>query len=139
MKSAEESMEILEAFDLTRSLRGAAALAGCSHNTVARLVAERDAAGARPPRAARSMVVAEFLPKIEQWVEGSHGNIRADVAHDKLVAMGFTGSPRTSRRVVAEVKANWVAGRRRVHRPWVTEPGLWVAPATSATARSWTG
>jgi len=31
-------MEIFEAFDLTRSLRGTAALAGCSHNTVARLV-----------------------------------------------------------------------------------------------------
>ena len=41
MKSAEESMEILEAFDLTRSFRGAAELAGCSHNTVARLVAKR--------------------------------------------------------------------------------------------------
>ena len=126
MKSAEESMEILEAFDLTRSLRGAAALAGCSHNTVARLVAERDAASARPPRVVRTMVIAELLPKIEQWVEESHGNIRADVAHEKLVAMGFTGSERTSRRAVAQVKANYVAGRRRVHRPWVTEPGLWL-------------
>ncbi len=126
MKSAEESMEILEAFDLTRSLRGAAALAGCSHHTVARLVAERDAAGARPARVARSLVIAEFLPKVEQWVEESHGNIRADVAHEKLAAMGFTGSERTSRRAVAEVKANYRAGRRRVHRPWVTEPGLWL-------------
>ena len=126
MKSAEESMEILEAFDLTRSLRGAASLAGCSHNTVARLVAERDAAGARPGRVARTLVIAEFLPKIEQWVEDSHGNIRADVAHGKLAATGFIGSPRTSRRAVAEVKANYVAGRRRVHRPWVAEPGLWL-------------
>ncbi len=126
MKSAEESMEILEAFDLTRSLRGAAALAGCSHHTVARLVAERDAAGVKPARVARSLVIAEFLPKIEQWVEDSHGNIRADVAHGKLAAMGFTGAPRTSRRAIAAVKANYRAGRRRVHRPWVTEPGLWL-------------
>ena len=126
MKSAEESMEILEAFDLTRSLRGAAGLAGCSHNTVARLVAERDAAGVKPARVARTLVIAEFLPKIEQWVEDSHGNIRADVAHEKLAAMGFTGSPRTSRRAIAAVKANYQAGRRRVHRPWVTEPGLWL-------------
>ena len=36
-------MQILEAFDLTGSLRAAAELAGCSHHTVARLVAERDA------------------------------------------------------------------------------------------------
>ena len=48
MKSAEESMQILEAFDLTGSLRAAAELAGCSHHTVARLVAERDAGGTAP-------------------------------------------------------------------------------------------
>ena len=35
----EEAMEILEAYDVTGSLRGAAALAGCDHKTVARLVA----------------------------------------------------------------------------------------------------
>jgi len=34
-------MEILEAYDLTGTLRGAAALAGCDHKTVARLVAAR--------------------------------------------------------------------------------------------------
>ena len=37
MKRPEEAMEILEAYDLTGSLRGAAALAGCDHKTVARL------------------------------------------------------------------------------------------------------
>ena len=35
MKSAEEIMNILEAYDLTGSLRDAAELAGCSHHTVA--------------------------------------------------------------------------------------------------------
>ena len=39
MKSAEEVMEILDAYDLTGSLRDAAELAGCSHHTVARYVA----------------------------------------------------------------------------------------------------
>jgi hypothetical protein len=34
LNSYEEIMEILEAFDLTRSLRDAAELAGCSHHTV---------------------------------------------------------------------------------------------------------
>ena len=47
-------MEILEAYDLTGSLRGAAALADCDHKTVARLVAARGAAGGGVPgRAAR--------------------------------------------------------------------------------------
>jgi molybdenum-dependent DNA-binding transcriptional regulator ModE len=41
--SREETLEILEAFDLTGSLRDAAELAGCSHHTVAAYVAKRDA------------------------------------------------------------------------------------------------
>ena len=45
-----------------------------------------------------------FLPKVEEWMEQSKGKIRADVAHDKLVAMGFTGSERTTRRAVARVR-----------------------------------
>ena len=39
--------------------------------------------------------------------------------------MGYAGSERTTRRAVAGLKAAWQAGRRRVHRPWVTEPGMW--------------
>ena len=35
-------MNILEAYDLTGSLRDAAELAGCSHHTVARYVAARE-------------------------------------------------------------------------------------------------
>jgi len=35
VKKPEEVMEILEAYDLAGTLRGAAALAGCDHKTVA--------------------------------------------------------------------------------------------------------
>jgi hypothetical protein len=35
MKTSEENMEILEAYNLTGSLCGAAALARCDHKTVA--------------------------------------------------------------------------------------------------------
>ena len=41
VKSDEEIMEILEAFDLTRSYRDAAELANCSPNTVAHYVEAR--------------------------------------------------------------------------------------------------
>jgi hypothetical protein len=64
-------------------------------------------------------VIDEFLPKLEELVERSEGKIRADVAHDKIVAMGFAGSERTTRRAVAEIKKAWRSGRRRVHRPWI--------------------
>jgi Mu transposase, C-terminal domain len=126
VKTAEEIMNILEAYDLTGSLRDAAELAGCSHHTVARYVAEREQG--RPVRdtvARPASVVGPFLEKLEELVDRSQGKIRADVAHEKITAMGYGGSERTTRRAVAQLKAAWHAGRRRVHRPWVTEPGMW--------------
>ncbi len=126
MKSDEEIMEILEAFDLTESLRDAAVLAGCSHNTVAHYVALREAGGVSDLPAARPQLIDEYLAKVEEWMERSKGKIRADVAHDKLEAMGYQGSERTTRRAVAAVRKNYKAGRVRVHRPWVTEPGMWL-------------
>jgi transposase len=125
VKSGEEIMEILEAFDLTGSLRDAAELAGCSHHTVARYVTERAAGRPLAAAAARVMLVDPFLPKLEEWVDRSRGKVRADVAHRKLLGLGFTGSERTTRRAVATLKAAWRAGHRRVHRPWVAEPGMW--------------
>lgn len=126
VKSAEEMMEILEAFDLVGSLRGAAALVGCDHKTVARCVALREAAaGELRPRRARPLV-DPFAEKIGEWVERSRGRIRADAAHERLVAMGYRGSERTTRRAVAEAKRAWRQGYGRRTRPWVPEPGLWM-------------
>jgi transposase len=119
-------MEILEAFDLTGSLRDAAELAGCSHHTVGRYVAAREAGGLCDRRAARPQLIDEFLPKVEEWMEHSVGKIRADKAHEKLLALGYAGSERTTRRAVAAARREFKAGRVRVHRPWVTEPGMWL-------------
>ena len=103
MKDAEEIMNILEAYDLTGSLRDAAELAGCSHHTVARYVAERERGRAVPGAPARRPgVIDEFLPKLEELVERSKGKIRADKAHGKIAAMGYAGSERTTRRAVAQ-------------------------------------
>ncbi len=126
MKSREEIMKILEAFDLTKSFRDAGELAGCSHHTVAAWVAKRDA-GALPSGepVRRDRMINPFMDKIEEWVERSDGKVRADVAFDKLVVLGFDGSERTVRRAVAEVKGHYRRGRRRVYRPWIPEPGMW--------------
>jgi hypothetical protein len=126
VKSAEEIMEILNAYDLTGSLRDAGELAGCSPNTVKHYVERRAAAGELVQAVQRPMLIDEYLPKVEEWVERSKGKVRADVAHDKLVALGYTGSERTTRRAVATVKGSYRAGRVRVHRPWVVEPGMWL-------------
>src|SRR5664279_3295063 len=126
MKCDGEIMEILAAYDLTGSLRATAELTGCSHHTVARHVAARDAGRPLAEPAFRGRVTDEFLPKIEEWVEASRGKIRADKAHEKLVALGYDGSDRSTRRAVAQVRAADRFGRVRVHRPWITEPGMWL-------------
>ncbi len=70
-------------------------------------------------------LIDPYLDKVEEWVEASKGKIRADVAHDKLVVLGYTGSGRTTRRAVAAAKKAYMRGRRRIYRPWVAEPGMW--------------
>ena len=126
VKSREEIMNMLEAFDLTGSLRDAGELAGVSHHTVAAYVAKRDEGrlpGEGPVR--RRRIIDPWMEKIEEWVERSGGRIRADRCHAKLKALGFEGSDRTVRRAVAEAKKSFAAGRRRVYRPWIPEPGMW--------------
>ena len=59
-------------------------------------------------------------------VDRSRARIRADKVHERVVAMGFVGDKRTTRRAVAEAKAAWKAGHRRRYRPWVPEPGMWL-------------
>src|SRR3954463_4704073 len=120
-------MEILEAFDLTGTLRGAAELAGCDHKTVAHWGRAREEAGGGLPVASRPRPrVDAFAVKIEEWVDRSRGRIRADACHQRLVAMGYMGSERTTRRAVAEAKRRWRAEHGRRTRPWVVEPGLWM-------------
>lgn len=119
-------MEILTAYDLTGSFRATAELAGCSHHTVAKHVAARDAGRPIAVPVDRDRVTDAFLPKIEEWVEASKGKIRADKAHEKLLALGYGGSERSTRRAVARVRAAHRLGHTRVHRPWITEPGHWV-------------
>ena len=105
--------------------RAAGELAGCDHHTVVLWVARRDAGELTATVVRRPQLIDEFLAKLEEWMDASRGKIRADVAHDKLLAMGYTGSERTTRRAVAAARRAWQAGHRRVHRPWVPEPGLW--------------
>ena len=128
MKTTEEIMEILAAYDLTHSFRDAAVLVGCDHHTIARYVRARDAGQLCPTGAQhRDQLIDPFRAYIEGWVEASHGRVRADVVQTKLEALdlGYAGSERTTRRAVAEAKAAYRAGHRRRFRPWLPEPGLW--------------
>lgn len=124
MKSDGELMEILNAYDLTGSYRAAADLCGCSHHTVAKAVEDRNRGLA--PAVRRAQMIDDWRDVLEGWVADSRGKIRADKAHQRLQDLGFSGSERTTRRAVAEAKTQWRLGHARVHRPWITEPGLWL-------------
>ncbi len=118
MKSAGEAVEILEAFDLTGSLRAASELVGCSPNTVARYVRLRATGRVSSESARRTQLIDPHLAKVEEWVERSHGKVRADIVHDKLRPLASTGigaDHQASRRPRQEAYA---AGHPRVFRPW---------------------
>ena len=91
MLSKEIVMNILEAFDLTHSYRSAAALCGVDHQTVRRYVAARSAGLDPASTFQRTTVTDPFADKIAEWVQRSGGAVRADVVHQKLLAMGFEG------------------------------------------------
>ena len=114
-------MEILNAYDLTGSYRAAAELCGCSHHTVKKAVEDRNAG--LPPATRRARMIDGWRDVLEGWVADSKGKIRGDKAHERLLKLGYTGTDRTTRRALAEIKAQWRLGNTRVHRPWITEPG----------------
>jgi transposase len=127
MLPEEKKMEVLEVYDLTLSYRDTAELCGVDHHTVARAVANR----ARGPEltdqaAVPSKLAGAFVDKVDEWVARSGGRIRADVVHEKLAAMGYVGSERTTRRVVAALKRSYRHTHHRTYKPWLTEPGGWL-------------
>ena len=116
-KSDREIMEILEAFDATGVAHSAAPLCDVDPKTVRRYVQARDLGRPVTEPVARPKLIDSFLDKIEEWVERSEGKVRADIVHERLAAMGFGGSERTTRRAVAAAKARYQAGHRRTYRP----------------------
>ena len=135
MKKPEEVMEILEAYDLTGSLRQAAALVGCDHKTVAYWVRQRELAGGMPVvERKRPAMETVFAEKVDELVDRSGGRIRADVAHRKLVALGYEGSERTTRRWVAESKRRWRAAAWAADA--AVDPGAGVVDAVGLCRRA---
>ena len=97
-QSDREIMEILEAFGATGCAHSAASLAGVDPKTVRHYVAKGEAGVPVDEPVRRPKLIDPFVPKVEEAVETSEGVIRADVLHERLVAMGFTGDERTTRR-----------------------------------------
>ena len=113
-------MEIVNAYALVGSYRGAAALCGTTHKTVKRVVTERDGTERRSREVVRNTAVVEAL--IADRVRASDGRISAKRLLPVVTAAGYTGSARNLRRAVAAAKASFKR-HRRTYRPWVAVPG----------------
>jgi hypothetical protein len=113
-------MEIVNAYALVGSYRGAAALCGTTHKTVKRVVNRRDGAQRMPREVVRNTAVVEAL--IADRVRASDGRISAKRLLPIVAAAGYSGSARNLRRAVAAAKAEWKR-QRRTYRPWVPVPG----------------
>lgn len=126
MKSPGEFMEILATYDLTKSYRATAEICGVSHNTVRSFITARDEGRINEATARKNTKAEPFMEYLEAWVKASNGKIRGDIVHQRIVALGYTGSVRTTRYALAKVKKHYRAEAARPHKPWVPEPGLWI-------------
>lgn len=114
-------MEIVNAYAVVGSYRGAAALCGTTHKTVKRVL-ERLEAGQVEPRDRPPSNTAGVVDLIAQKVQATDGRISAKRLLPLARAAGYAGSARNFRRAVAGAKVNWKR-ERRSYRPWVPVPG----------------
>ena len=126
MKSLRDEMEIVNAYELVGTYRGAAALCGTTAKTVKRVL-ERRTAGqvGRRPVSARERNTAAVAQLVEQSVRNTDGRISAKRLLPLAKKDGYTGSARNFRRAVAEAKVGWKK-ERRTYRPWVPVPGQYL-------------
>jgi hypothetical protein len=64
--------------------------------TVARYVEARESGGNPFVHVRRPRLIDPFVEKVEELVDRSKAEVRADVVHDRIVAMGFAGDERTT-------------------------------------------
>src|SRR5437899_7015525 len=112
MKCLRDEMEIVNAYELVGSYRGAAVLCGTTAKTVKRVL-ERRAAGqvGRRPSPSRMRNTAAVVELIRQKVRASDGRISAKRLLKTARPAGYTGSARNFRRAVAKPKASWATPR----------------------------
>lgn len=120
-------MDVVAAYESVGTYRGAAAMCGVDAKTVKRTIAKRDAGVLDDERVARAAVVRNTDVAAE-LVADRVAETRAKISAKRLLpaarAVGYAGSARNFRRLVAEKKRAWRAEQgRREHRPGVWLPG----------------
>jgi hypothetical protein len=87
----------------------------------------------------RPMLIDEFLPKLEEWVDGSRPENPRRRGTRTAVRVAHAGSQRTTRHAVTEAKMAWRVGRRRcIGRGCRSqERGLSTTSATDRLSPGW--
>jgi transposase len=119
-------MDVVAAYKDVGTYRGAAEICGVDPKTVKRKVAAHEAGRLDEERAARAPVprntdVARAL--VAQRVDATKAKITAKRLLVEARAVGYSGSARNFRRLVAAEKKKWRARNGRQRRPAVWTPG----------------
>ncbi|MGL4176337.1 MAG: IS21 family transposase, partial [Dermatophilaceae bacterium] len=123
MKSMREEMDIVAAYQLVGSYRGAAEICGTTHKTVKRVIERTDAAGARPVRAPRPSNYEVVRVLVADAVTAGKGRVSAKRLLPKARAAGYAGSDRNFRRLVAQERRRYRRVNGHARRPAVWAPG----------------
>jgi transposase len=119
-------MDIIAAYGLVGSYRGAAQVCGTTHKTVKRVVTEELARMSGQPLPARRVRVSNtevVRELVGQKVTASKGRISAKRLLPVARAAGYEGSARNFRRLVAQAKRDFGQSRSSGRRPSVWSPG----------------
>ena len=116
-------MDVIAAYRDVGSYRGAAAICGTTHKTVKRIIEAHEAGGAVPERTPRARNYDEVADLVVRRVKDTSGRISAKRLLPAARAVGYSGSARNFRRLVADAKRAWRQGHPRGRRPGVWTPG----------------
>ena len=118
-----EELDIITAYNMVGTYRGAADICGTTHKTVKRVVLRHAAGQGRPAKAPGPANYEDVRGLVAAGVDTAKARISAKRLLPTARAAGYTGSDRNFRRLVAEEKKAWRAKNGRTHRPASWSPG----------------
>ena len=116
-------MDIIAAYREVGTYRGAAGMCGTTPKTVRRVIERHEAGGQAAPRSPRGRNYDVVVELVAGRVQKSSGRISAKRLLPAARAVGYAGSARNFRRLVATQKQLWRKDNHRGRRPAVWSPG----------------
>ena len=116
-------MDIVAAYQLVGTYRGAAEMCGTTHKTVKRVIARAEAGQERQVRAPRPSNYEGVRELVARSVASAHGRVSAKRLLAKARLAGYIGSDRNFRRLVEQEKKAYRREQGRGRRPAVWSPG----------------